>query len=212
MSEITRHPLCWPDNVARRAPQQRGVPKFEPKTLPFSIAFVLAEINRLNNRRHDDHDERVIISINVPFKKSGSGRITDGPEPKDPAAAVYFKLDFMLSGKAVERHVVLTCDRWVKVSWNLYAIGKDIEAQRGRERWGCTNLEQSFRGYLAIPERTGGPAWWDILEVKPDAGQKEIESAFNKLAKVTHPDVGGDHESWVKLKLAYDQAMARFKS
>lgn len=210
MSDLSRYPLCWPDNVPRRAPQQRGVPQFAPKTVADATAFVLAEINRLNRMPHFHRDENVIVSSNLRLRLDGLPRSGDG-EPSDPAVAVYFQLRFKQSGKDVSRHCVLTCDRWVRVSWNLYAIGKDIEAQRARERWGCTSVEQAFRGYLAIPERCGGPAWWDVLGVAPAAGRPEIEAAFTRLAKSLHPDAGGDHESWVRLQAAYGQALARFK-
>lgn len=210
MSDLTRFPLCWPDNVPRRAPQQRGVPRFSDKTIAEATGFVLAEINRLNGYPANAQDENVIISSNLRLRLDGLPR-GDQPEPADPAVAVYFLLWFSQSGKRVSRHCVLTCDRWVRVSWNLYSIGKDIEAQRGRERWGCTSVEQAFRGYLAIPERCGGPAWWDVLGVSPGADRPEIEAAFNRLAKVLHPDKGGDHESWVRLSAAHEQALARFK-
>lgn len=209
MGEITRHPLCWPDNVARTNPSARARPLFAEKTISFSVQLVLAEINRLNQRPRDYQDEEVIVSTNLRLKMDGLPRGDQG-EPADSGAAVYFKLRFWRGGKPFSRHCVLTCDRWCKVAWNLYAIGKDIEAQRARSRWGCTNLEQAFRGYLAIPERCGGPAWWDLLGVNPDASEAQIKSAFLALAKTAHPDKGGNHEAWTRLQAAYEQALARF--
>ena len=211
MGEITRHPLCWPDNVARTAPGMRRWPQFTEKTINGAVRFVLSEINRLNGRTYDYADEDVIISTNLKMRLDGLPRGDQG-EPADPGAAVYFKLLFRRGSKEFSRHCVLTCDRWVRVAWNLYAIGKDIEAQRARGRWGCTSVEQAFQGYVAIPERCGGPAWWDILGVRPEASSDEIKDAFKRRALTEHPDKGGTQERWTRLQEAFDQAQARNNS
>ena len=211
MAEITRSPLCWPDNVARTIPARRRRPQFSEKTLSSAIARLLAEINRLNGRSWDHHDPSVIISTNLRLRQDGlpaSGQ----PEPGDTGVAVYFTLRFSRNGKPVERNTVLTCDKWNRVAWNLYAISKDIEAQRARERWGSTSVEQAFRGYLAIPERCGGPSWWALLEVPSTASEAQIKDAFREKAKTAHPDKGGDSDAWAKLQEAYDQALAGFRA
>jgi hypothetical protein len=133
---------------------------------------------------------------------------SDGPEPGDPGAAVFFMLKFYRGGKERKRHTVMTCDKWNRVSWNLYAIAKDIEAQRARLRWGCTSVEQAFHGYLAIPERTGGLAWWDTLGIKPTATKEEAKAAFNALAKLRHPDKGGTPDQWDDLQKAFEQSQS----
>jgi curved DNA-binding protein CbpA len=210
VSEITRSPLCWPDNVPRTPPHLRTRPLFSEKTLAYAVEFVEAEIDRLNQvKRGYTMRNSVIISSNLRLRNDGlpySGQ----PEPSDTGIAVYFPLQFHRGGKVFERPIVLTCDRWTKIAWNLYAIAKDIEAQRARDRWGCTNFEQAFRGYLAIPERCGGRPWWDTLDVESDATAEEVEAAFKTLAKTHHPDKGGTPEDWAKLQEAYDQAKARF--
>ncbi len=209
MGEITRYPICWPDNVARTAPQDRRHALFHDKTIYLAVRLVLQEINRLNGRAYDYADEDVVISTNIRPKVDGSPRSGD-PEPADPGAAVFFKLRFWRGPKQFKRHTVLTCDRWARVSWNLYAIARDVEAQRARARWGCTSIEQAFHGYLAIPERCGGPSWWTTLGVLPDATLDQIKTAFLTLAKTRHPDKGGNAEQWDQLRVAYDQALSRF--
>jgi len=209
MGEITRYPICWPDNVARTAPHERRPALFTPKTVSSSVQLVLQEINRLNHRAWDYADEDVIISTNIRLKLDGLPRSAE-PEPADTGAAVFFKLRFFRGRQEFKRHTVLTCDRWTRVSWNLYAIAKDIEAQRARSRWGCTSVEQAFHGYLAIPERCGGPSWWATLGVMPDATADQIKAAFLTLAKTRHPDKGGDAKQWDQLRIAYDQALSRF--
>lgn len=209
MSEITNHPLTWPDNVARTAPHLRGSPNFMDRTVADAVRLVLAEINRLNARRWDHFDESVIVSTNLRPRLDGLP-LAGQAEPADSGVAIYFSLRFQRNGKWHERPCVLTCDKWRKIADNIHAIAKDIEAQRARQRWGCTNIEQAFRGYTAIPERCGGKSWWELLGVDPRATQPEIETAFKRLAVTAHPDKGGSHDYWVKVREAYNQAMAQF--
>lgn len=211
MSDITRYPLHWPNNVPRRAPHQRGHPHFGDTTIHAATQLVLQEINRLNKRHWNHSDSSVIISTNQKLRLDGLP-VSNGAMVADGAVAVYFKLYFQRTGKWFNRPCVLTCDKWLKIQDNLKAIAKDIEAQRARERWGCTSVEQAFQGYLCIPEKTGGKAWWDILEVPTNATRDMIAEAYRAKAKDAHPDSGGSFTDFTKLKDAFDQAMAQFSS
>lgn len=207
MSDITRFPLCWPDNVPRTAPHRRRWPQFKLRSVYEGVEFVKDEITRLNgsNARYIS-DERTIFSSNLKLKSDGTPYSNTG-EPADTGIAVYFFLKYSSGGKRMERQIVLTCDKWNKVGYNLWAIGKDIEAQRARERWGCTNLEQSFRGYMAIPERCGGQSWWEILGIAPTATMATIKDAYRIKAQTEHPDKGG--KNWLAIQEAYNQALAQ---
>jgi hypothetical protein len=208
MGEITKYPLSWPDNVARTPPHQRERARFENWSIASATDFVLQEINRLNGNWHGYEDGSVIISSNLRYKRDGMP-YSDQGEPADPGIAVYFNLQFERGGKTHERPIVLSCDKWTRVAWNLYAVGKDIEAQRGRHRWGCTNVEQAFRGYMAIPERTGGQSWWEVLGVLSSASEFEVREAFRAKALTEHPDKGGTQERWLRLQEALEQALSR---
>jgi len=210
MSEISRSPLCWPNNVPRRSSRERGYPQFYNRTITQAAQFVIAEINRINKRRWDHVDESVIISTNLRLNQNGLPS-SNQPEPADTGVAVYFQLRFTRNGKWYERHCVLTCDRWLKLSDNLWAIGKDIEAQRARERWGSTTTEQAFQGYLAIHDKTGAPSWWTRMGVTSSATREEIEQAYRTKSKKAHPDTGGSHHEFSDLQEAYEQAMAQFR-
>lgn len=211
MAEITRNPLCWPNHIGRTVPGARVRPQFQERSISGATAFVLAEINRLNQRRWDFHDDGVIISTNLRLKQDGLPQGNQS-EPADPGVAVYFKLRFSRNGKWFDRPCVLSCDKWCKVAFNLTAIAKDIEAQRSRQRWGCTSIEAAFQGYVAIPERCGGGSWWDVLGIRSSANRDEIETAYRAKAKLAHPDVaGGSTEAMVRVKEAYDQALAQFR-
>jgi hypothetical protein len=207
MGEITRNPLCWPNHIGRTVPGARHRPQFQERSIAWATDYVLQEINRLNQRRWDHRDEHVIVSTNLRLKLDGLPHGTQ-PEPSDTGVAVYFRLRFYRAGKSYERPCVLTCDKWCKVAFNLTAIAKDIEAQRARQRWGCTSIEQAFQGYVAIPEKCGGGSWWDVLGVKPTATKEEIVAAQRLKAKSAHPDVaGGSHEKFSRLQEAYEQAL-----
>ncbi len=208
MGEITKWPLAWPDNIARTPPHQRQRARFADWSIAASVDLVLKEINRLNDRPPEYEDGTVIISSNLRYKMDGTPYSQQG-EPDDPGVAIYFHLVFERGGKEHERPIVLSCDKWNRVSWNIYAVAKDIEAQRGRHRWGCTNVEQAFRGYMAIPERTGGGAWWEILGVHSSASETEVRDAFRVKALTEHPDKGGTQERWLRLQEALEQALSR---
>lgn len=175
-----------------------------------ATSIVLQEINRLNDRPWDFDDDSRIISTNLRLNKSMLPS-SEAKAPADPGVAVYFTLRFRANGKPFERPCVLTCDKWATVPHNLWAIGKDIEAQRGRARWGCGTVQQAFQGYLAIPERCGARPWWEILKIKPDADAIQVRWARDFLARTAHPDKGGTHDRWVEIQNAFEQGMARFR-
>jgi hypothetical protein len=209
MPDITRNPLTWPQNVARTPPNKRARPQFGDHTISQALSFVLAEVNRLNVRHWDHRDESVIISTNLKLRQDNLPR-GDQPQPPDTGAAVFFTLRFPDNGKWRERPCVVTCDKWARVEWNLWAIAKDIEAQRARARWGCGTLQQAFQGYLAIPERCSTRAWWDILKVPSSATIEQVKTAYKGLAMSgLHPDKGGSQDGWVEIKTAYDQAIGQ---
>ncbi len=51
---------------------------------------------------------------------------------------------------------------------NIQAIRKTIEAMRGLERWGVSDmLQRTFSGFKALPDQTGigKEAWWIVFWV-----------------------------------------------
>ncbi|XOB61502.1 J domain-containing protein [Campylobacterota bacterium DY0563] len=57
------------------------------------------------------------------------------------------------------------------------------------------NIDIEYRTLLSLP-----------LEDKLDESQ--IKEAFKKVAKNTHPDVGGSHEEFIKVTIARDELLA----
>lgn len=205
-SERTNYPLSWPEHWPRTDKYRVKSAQFHDKTIASAVDILVKEVNRLNGRYVTFDDPKLIISTNLRPKLGGlpaSGQA----QPTDKGVAVYF--DLKLPNKAIP--VALACDRWDRVEHNLYAIAKHIEALRAQERWGVGKVEQAFRGYVAIPERTNGIAWWITLGTAHNATEEQITEAFRALANVHHPDKGGDPEKFMEIRQAYDQAQALFR-
>jgi hypothetical protein len=113
--------------------------------------------------------------------------------------ALYFALK--------EKPVVLACDKWRRVADNIWAIAKHIEALRGQERWGVGSIEQAFRGYMALPERSEASSWWKVLGVALNATPEQIKEAYRRKSLECHPDRGGTDQAMAEVNLAYAEAL-----
>jgi DNA segregation ATPase FtsK/SpoIIIE-like protein len=67
---------------------------------------------------------------------------------------------------------------------------------------GIVTWDEAFAGFA----RTTGEEWWRILRVAPDATRDEIEAAYKRQAQKSHPDTGGSHEAFLRLRRAYEEA------
>jgi hypothetical protein len=141
-----------------------------------------------------------VLSTNVPLRRDGLP-YAGQKEPDDAGIAVYF----MWQGK----QMTFACDRWDKVGDNVRAIGKTIEALRGIERWGASDMmERAFSAFEALPAPDGGVTLtcWQVLDLPANASEMEIERAYRLKAKAAHPDQGGSRDEWDQLRRAYEQA------
>ena len=116
------------------------------------------------------------------------------------------------------------CSLWESSLDNLRAIGLSIEyLYRAVEIYGVESqeefnslLDQTFIGIEATPDDSVlsigfNDTWWKILGVKSDAQEKEIKNAYKSLARIHHPDSGGDVEQFKKIRKAYDEGMEILK-
>lgn len=213
MSESkTSYPLCWPDGWPRTPIEKVGPSRFRSSvrvasqfyggkrdhSMPQVCDTLYHELKLLGVP-----DYEAILSTNIPTKRNGYPYAGQS-QPLDRGAAVFFKLD----GK--DTH--LACDRWNRVECNVWAIAKHIEALRGQDRWGVGTIAQAFRGYMAIPERSGGIDPLQVLGLKPGASESEIIRAYKNLAKQFHPDMpGGSESKFNEIKTAADFALAAFR-
>lgn len=187
------YPLSWPERWPKPTYRQRS--PFGDRSIAVARDQVMEELFRLGARD-------VIISSNLRLRGDGTP-LGNQSQPADPSVAVYFNL----KGKP---HV-MACGKWNRAQDNLWAIAKHIEALRGQERWGVGSIERAFAGYTAIPERTGGLSWWDVLGVPINAGEQQIKDAYRAKAKTLHPDSGSapDADAMVKLNEAYRMATSQ---
>jgi hypothetical protein len=172
----------------------------------FSAArqFVLDELSRLGAANG-------VITSDLPTRADGLPYATSRMEA-DPGIAVWFVLD------GDER--VFPCDRWLTHAENMQAIGKTIEAMRGLDRWGASELvTRAFSGFAALPPGssgsmpTGPRPWREVLGgVWPELDKIELlaiaKSRHRKLIAEAHPDAGGDVARAAELNVAIAAAEA----
>ena len=185
------YPLTWPDGWKRVARRQRS--RFEVSGFGKARDFLLAEVKRMGG-------SGVILSTNIPLRLDGLP-YANSREPNDPGVAVYFRY-----GK---REMCFACDAFVTVRENAYAIAKTVEALRGIERWGASDMmERAFRGFAALAA-TSHEDWTTVLECGADADAYTICARYRTLARSAHPDVaGGSHEAMARLNQARESALA----
>lgn len=195
-------PLQWPKG--RERTKSRTQSRFGDKTIASALRPLKEELERLRA-------QYVVISTNVPVKANGDPYSDPGRMP-DPGVAVYIRLK--------DKPYVLSCDRWVSVEENLYAIAKHIEALRGMERWGVASLEQTFAGFKELTATAGeGEDPWTVLGMEPMGGnlsrpaaEAEVMAAHRRLARTAHPDAGGSVDQMSRINVARDAAIAALKA
>jgi hypothetical protein len=184
------YPLQWPIGRPRwtgaRQPSQF---KMTPSAM---TTHLFEELDRLNAID-------VIVSSNKrPYSRSEAEFL------EDPGVAVYFKR------KGAD--IAIACDKYLRLSDNLHAIGLAVEAFRLLERHGTGEMvDAAFRGFVALPEtiimgeHTTRP-WHEVLQVLPDADWDVIDGAYKRLLHKVHPDKGGSTFAFQELQAAFKQA------
>ena len=188
--EIGPYPLAWPVGRPRTKVRQRSM--FNSSGNRLTVAQgrdrVLDELERLKGRD-------VVISSDY----SGLSRA----EPKDPGAAVYFRL---ANGQGNGLHC-LAVDKWDRLADNLAAIAAHVEAVRGQLRWGVGDIAQAFAGFRALSAVGAVRPWWELLGISPQATAEQIKARFRNLATLHHPDRGGNTNQMAEISAAYQEAM-----
>lgn len=191
MKPIQAFPLCWPPGYPRVLARKKS--KFAGPAFYSAVKNILLEIKRLGGKDP-------IVSTNVPLRSDGMP-FADYQRRLivDPGVAVYFQLK--------DRPVVLACDKWLRLEDNVHAVAKSIDAMRGLDRWGVSDiLERAFQGFLALPAPTAEKHWSDVLMVTGHPDDDEyVEASYRALAKRAHPDNGGSAERMAELNRAIQQ-------
>lgn len=112
------------------------------------------------------------------------------------------------------------CSKWEYSLDNLRAIGLSIDyLYRAVEIYGIESQEEfnilfnsTFVGIEATPDddvfKLGVDSeWWQILGVSREATKEDIKNGFKAMARVHHPDAGGNPEQFQKVRKAYEEAI-----
>lgn len=191
MSELSAFPLQWPAGYPRTAMPSSNF-RFYPGTLTFETKGLKEELGRMSARG-------IVISTNIPVKNDGNPYSTY-TKPADVGVAVYFTVD--------NKAMALCCDKWNTVEANLRALVMSVDAMRGLDRWGVSEImNRAFMGFKALPEKAASFPWWEILGLSRNCTRKEIEAGYKKKIKLHHPDNGGDSVKWQELQEAYNQGI-----
>ena len=184
---IESFPLCWPANWKRTPAHLRQPSRFRlslddvRKNLHYEIDMLGAV--------------RLIISTNMPLRRDGEFYAGAKP-PDDPGVAVYFIYK--------KKEMCFASDLHPMVRENLNAIAKTINALRGIERWGASDMmERAFTGFAALP----AASWHTTLELDRNATREQVEAAFRRLAMLHHPDRGGDTARMAEINKAREEAL-----
>lgn len=187
----TAYPLYWPEGWPRTSPRHWA---------RFSRQCTVATARELLSKELDLLGAaQPLLSTNLELRLDGQPR-SNTAAPRDPGAAVYFQFR--------GRQVALACDRWQRVEHNIHAIALHIAALRGQQRWGVGNLEQAFRGYMALPAagQTTGMNPHQVLGLAINATEPQIRDAYRRLAAQYHPDnqATGNAAKFLQVKRAHD--------
>lgn len=178
------YPLQWPEGWPRSEwpPHQRRAPKFT-SAFAQNRDSVLRQLKRRGSQ--------IAITSDLPTRADGL------PYANATCADTGIAVWWIENG--AER--VIACDRWPRIQENLRAIDMSLEALRGLDRWGTSEVvERAFAGFAALP--AGAPAvrtWREVLGIGGDwvaAAPAEVVLAFakaqyRKLIQEAHPDRGG---------------------
>lgn len=198
MTGIDAYPLSWPTGWKRT--NYRSPSKFKTS---FAVARdqLFRELKLMGVRNSDYAGPKIVLSTNVPLRRDGLP-LAGQSNPKDPGVSVFFSYK--------DKPMVFACDTYLKVEENLYAITKTIEALRGIQRWGASDMmERSFTGFAALPQAPMKRDWWVVLGVAPHASHDEIKTAYRARAFDNHPDRGGTTEKMAEVNAAYNEGLRK---
>lgn len=193
---IEAYPLQWPAGYPRIGkPTDRY--KFFPSGLTTELYGLREELRRMKATG-------VVVSSNIPVAADGNPYARYA-KPVDCGIAVYFSVD--------NKAMAICCDKWNSVEANLRALTMSVEAMRGLDRWGVSQiLDRAFMGFKALPEKAAGFPWWEVLGVSRVCTAMEVEEAYKKKSKIHHPNAGGEAHKWQELRNAYEEALKQLKN
>lgn len=189
---IEAYPLYWPEGWKRTPPGKRKYNAAFKKAFGENRDHLMAEVDRLGG-------SSVVLSTNIPLRRDGLP-YADKRSPDDPGVAIYFNYK--------NKPMCFACDGYYSARENIRATSLTIEALRGIERWGASDMmERAFRGFTALPDLTT-KHWTKVLGFNREirVTKEAIEHAYRRLVRIHHPDKDGDPEKFREITAARDAA------
>lgn len=169
-------------------------------------------------RRFSAQPTTVIRELQAAMRKMGASSLKVNQDIFTGEAEIVFD--------RAGRRYVFRCKKWKDSADNLRAAQLSIGyLHRALEEYGTTStdsplkngqadpFQQFFAGFEALPDDSvlmlgdGSSPWWEVLGVAKAATKRDVMTAYRALARVHHPDTGGDVEQFKKLRRAYEQAL-----
>ena len=160
-----------------------------------AVARILAPLRTLGVR-----DWQVVISTNLALKDDASLQFQQ-EAPRDPGAAVYWN-----TAEPGWPYRCVAYDAHTTVAANLGKIAQTIEALVALWRAGGDEiLARALAGLSTMPPTVNRhTTWWaDTLGIAEGATLEEITRAYRRKRGQSHPDRGGDANTFRKVHDAY---------
>lgn len=188
--------IDWPPHLDRTpAGDRRGESKYSV-SLAKAVSDLETELDRIAPERH-----RVSFGN---LHKKGNGMPRHDANPDDPGFVVYWTeggTDYAVA-----------CDHYQSLRDNVREIGKWLKETRLRDNREIVTGGSNFAAAELppgsdpddddVPEPIDDP--YAVLGVHPEASINDVEAAFKRKAKATHPDGGGSDAEFKRIKRAYE--------
>jgi hypothetical protein len=165
-------------------------------------------IAKMNTRWvHVEHD---------PYPDDGSVP----PPDKKCRTFLLSRFDLDMCGAAYRRDKLPDHETYYVTAQDAIAHNRPIEPPFDPDAWLAEYQDEVNRSVQAFERfvqeceilrerlrRGRSVACFTVLGIKPGTSVEEIKSAFRRLSLERHPDVGGDQNSFIQLRQAYEQAL-----
>lgn len=182
---VNPYPLLWPDRH-KRTPRERRARS------AFRTTLETAAKDAARNLRNFGASD-ITITSNVKSDIAGTSTLVG----QDPGVAVWFTKN--------KRQMCFCCDLYIDVMSNIRAIGLSIAALRDLERYNAQMFEQmmNVNNFDALPAQAGDGV---TMYFSGCRSRSEVDAKWRDLAKVHHPDVGGDSDLMAEINRQYENA------
>jgi len=183
---IFEYPLKWPIQQPRTTYKQRA--RFGNHSQSKAGDYLINELERMGGRK-------TVISSNLQKRQRNDGFLTN-QRVDDPGVVIYFQLKGQPKAMA--------CDKYDKPEHNLWALYLSVQAIRGLERWGGSEMINSlFTGFKALPSPEDAiitsAQYFSEFQTKLEAKER-----YRTLCKELHPDVGGGANEFNEMRRQYE--------